>query len=117
MDGAGITGLRLFCSALDQPNHVQEKVIEFPGSFGNWGERKNCPNEKWADLIYLQFATSDSDHQGVVRIKMSCRGSELGKAGGGREYAGQTEDPTEWQQGLAQGDLTSMEEAVREAPL
>ena len=110
MDGGGITGLRLFCSALTDAAHSSEKVIEFPGSFGNWGERIVCAGGKWAEKFWLQFATKPSEHLGVVRMRLICNA----KGGKAQIVGGLTKDPTLWQHGLAEGDpaLSKWEEAI-----
>ena len=99
MDGAGITGLRLFCSSLSDPGHSSsEKMMEFPGSFGSWGEKHSCTNGHWVSRFYHQYAMKEttSEHFGVVQIRISCtikRGKDLGPGGN-------TEPADQWQHGL-----------------
>ena len=99
MDGAGITGLRLFCSSLSDPGHSStEKVMEFPGSFGSWGEKKSCKNGHWVSRFFLQYAKKEtaSEHFGVVQVRISCTNQE------GKDLipGGNTEPANQWQHGL-----------------
>ena len=59
-DGAGITGLRLFCSTVTdvivQPHKRTKKTLEFPGSIGDWGEELACNAGQWATTFEIRFA-------------------------------------------------------------
>ena len=107
MDGGGITGLRLFCSDLLGGDHSRsEKKIEFPGSFGNWGLKIVCENDRWAEKFWLQFgAIEPHEYLGVVRIRLSCNQ----KGGSALIFGGHTEDPLYWQHGLENRHITKSE--------
>ena len=56
MDGAGITGLRLFCSSVNASTHKDRKgKIEFHGNMGNWGQTLACEDNNWVEGIDVRY--------------------------------------------------------------
>ena len=80
-DGAGITGLRLFCSTVTdvivQPHKRTKKTLEFPGSIGDWGEKLACNAGQWATTFEIRFA--EDSHA----FSVSWLGGDLGVSVGG----------------------------------
>ena len=108
-DGAGITGLRLFCSTVTevivQPHKRTKKMLEFPGSFGDWGQTLACQDGQWVTRFELRYATDTEiplEHLGVVQIRLKCNSNPHGKE---RTFALRTEDPTLWQHNLNKENL------------
>ena len=123
-DGAGITGLRLFCSTVTegivQPHKRTKKTLEFPGSFGDWGQTLACRDGQWVTKFELRYATDTEiplEHLGVVQIRLNCNRNPHGKETtfegivtlygekSGRKGALRTEDPTIWQHNLNKENL------------
>ena len=119
-DGSGITGLRLFCSLTRDArgkHKLTEKILEFPGSSGDWGKKLTCNEHQWATSIHVRYATGTPDENlGVVQMRLICRrfgiGDETsqgivfpyGENSGSPGFL-ETEDPLNWQQGLTEGPL------------
>ena len=123
-DGAGITGLRLFCSTVTegivQPHKRTKKILEFPGSFGDWGQILACQDGQWVTRFELRYATDTEiplEHLGVVQIRLRCNSNPHGKEAtfegivtpygqkSGKKGALRTEDPTLWQHNLNKENL------------
>ena len=124
-DGAGITGLRLFCSIVTevivQPHKRSRKTLEFPGSIGDWGEKLTCQDGQWVTEFEIRFATDTEiplEHLGIVQMGLRCKSNppEKKKATSegivtaygeksGRRRTLRTEDPTIWQHNLLEEDL------------
>ena len=123
-DGAGITGLRLFCSSVTevivQPHKRTKKILEFPGSFGDWGQTLACQDGQWVTRFELRYATDTEiplEHLGVVQMGLRCNSNPHRKEAtfegivtpyvqkSGRKGALRTEDPTLWQHNLNKEDL------------
>ena len=108
-------------------NHkTTEKILEFPGSSGDWGKKLTCKEHHWATSVNVRYATAGPDENlGVVQMSLKCRmfstidqqdtfegivypyGQNSGSPGPLK-----TEDPTAWQQGLTQGDLKPWEQVT-----
>ena len=126
MDGTGITGLRLFCSSVEEAkssrrSHKQtETMLEFPGTAGDWGQKLTCPEDRWMTTFEMRYAavtTSERKEQlGVVQMRMKCGTEEetdetsdgvitqFGESTGSTGPL-ETEDPTTWQHGLSRDDI------------
>ena len=109
-------------------NHkTTEKILEFPGSAGDWGKKLTCNEHHWATSVHMRYATDSVptsqfvdtplEHLGVVQMRLKCQtvpttdedtfegivfpyGQDSGSPG-----RLETGDPTIWQQGLTEGDL------------
>ena len=123
-DGAGITGLRLFCSTVPevivQPHERTMMMLEFPGSIGDWGQKLACQDGQWGTEFEIRFATDTQiplEHLGVVQMGLRCKSNPPGKKAtsegivtpygqkSGRKGILRTEDPTLWQHNLLEQDL------------
>ena len=123
-DGAGITGLRLFCSTVPevivQPHERTKTMLEFPGSIGDWGQKLACQDGQWVTQFEVRFATDTQiplEHLGIVQMGLRCKSNPPGKKAtskgivtpygqkSGRKGILRTEDPTLWQHNLLEQDL------------
>ena len=137
-DGTGITGLRLFCSQLETHVHKNtEKILEFPGSTGDWGKKLTCKENHWVTSFHVRYAIETvpetefdetiEEHLGVVQMMIAC--SVVAGTGQSQrpDFEGtvfpfgqdsgtpgrlETENPTIWQQGLSEYNLKPWHSAI-----
>ena len=107
-------------------NHkTTEKILEFPGSTGDWGAKLACNEHHWATSVHVRYATGTPyEHLGVVQMRLKCQtvpaidedtlegivfpyGQDSGAPG-----RLETEDPTTWQQGLTEEVLQRWEHFI-----
>ena len=53
-------------------NHkTTEKILEFPGSSGDWGKKLTCKEHHWATSVNVRYATAGPDENlGVVQMSL-----------------------------------------------